>query len=117
MKTTLLLLVTLITLSFSFASCGSPETTDSVADGSTLTLCGDCGQIKGGDACCAEGAEACGGCELTKGAPGCCKMEKGVDAPLCGDCGQIKGAEACCAADAEKCSGCEKAKGSPGCCK
>ena len=37
------------------------------------TLCGGCGQIKGSDVCCKEGAEKCDGCKLAKGSPGCCK--------------------------------------------
>ena len=40
------------------------------------SLCGKCGEIKGTEACCAEGADVCSKCNLHKGAPGCCKMEK-----------------------------------------
>jgi len=43
------------------------------------TLCGSCGELKGTEACCAEGAEACSKCQLNKGAPGCCKLKK-IDA-------------------------------------
>ncbi len=80
----------------------------------TYFLCGSCGQIKGTDACCAEGGATCAKCELTKGSPGCCEIEKGTNVQLCTKCGQIKGADACCAADAEKCVKCGLAKGSPG---
>ncbi|MDP6047816.1 MAG: hypothetical protein QGH94_10115 [Phycisphaerae bacterium] len=80
-------------------------------------LCGGCGQVKGSDVCCKEGAEKCAGCDLAKGSPGCCKITKGKDAVLCGGCGQIKGSDVCCKADAVKCTKCGKAKGSPGCCK
>jgi hypothetical protein len=81
------------------------------------TLCGGCGQIKGSDVCCKEGAEKCDGCKLAKGSPGCCKIAQGKDAVLCAGCGQIKGSDVCCKADAEKCAKCGMAKGSPGCCK
>ncbi|MCG8451068.1 MAG: hypothetical protein MI725_15985 [Pirellulales bacterium] len=83
----------------------------------SATLCGDCGQIKGAAACCAEGAATCAGCNLHKGAPGCCKMEVGSEVTLCGGCGEIKGAEACCAEGAEACADCGLHKGAPGCCK
>ena len=78
-------------------------------------LCGGCGEIKGGEVCCAENAEQCDGCELTKGSPGCCKIAKGTDVTMCSDCGQVKGSEVCCDADAAKCDGCGMAKGSPLC--
>ena len=84
-----------------------------------VKLCAHCGQIKGSELCCKEGAEKCADCGLAKGSPACCK---GIDFPggdvaLCAKCGQVKGAEACCKADAEKCPKCGMAKGSPGCCK
>lgn len=81
------------------------------------TLCGDCGQLKGSEACCAEGAEVCSKCSLQKGAPGCCKMTKGTNVTLCAGCGEIKGSEACCAEGAEACSKCQLHQGAPGCCK
>jgi len=83
----------------------------------SATLCGACGQIKGSEACCAEGAEKCAGCSLHKGAPGCCKMEAGTEATLCAGCGQIKGSTDCCADGAEVCAACGLHKGAPGCCK
>ena len=81
------------------------------------TLCGNCGQLKGTETCCAEGAEVCSKCSLHKGAPGCCKMEKGANVTLCGACGEIKGGAACCAEGAEACAKCKLNKGAPGCCK
>lgn len=92
------------------AACAHDE------DHANVALCGSCGQMKGSDVCCAEGATACEGCKLAKGSPGCCKMAKGEDAALCTGCGHIKGAEACCTEGAERC-GCGMIKGSPGCCK
>lgn len=83
----------------------------------SLELCGKCGQVAGGEACCAEGAESCSKCSLAKGSPGCCKVEA-TDGKiaLCADCGQVNGSESCCSADGEKCA-CGWHKGSPACCK
>ena len=98
--------------------CDSPEAKGCcAAKKDPLALCGGCGQIKGSDVCCAEGADKCPKCELVKGSPGCCKIEKGSDAKLCTKCGQIVGSDKCCAEGAEKCPKCNLAKGSPGCCK
>ena len=36
------------------------------------TLCPDCGQVKGSELCCVEGAELCPDCGKVKGSPGCC---------------------------------------------
>ena len=36
-------------------------------------LCGGCGEVKGADKCCVEGAEKCADCGKNKGSPGCCK--------------------------------------------
>ena len=36
-------------------------------------LCAKCGQIKGSDVCCKEGAVKCDMCGKDKGSPGCCK--------------------------------------------
>lgn len=92
-------------------ACGTGE-----AASAPLVLCGDCGELKGESACCAEDAELCSGCDLHKGSPGCCQIEKGGgDVALC-SCGHAKGGDACCDGDAERCGGCDKIKGSPGCC-
>ncbi len=93
------------------------KATQGAAETAAAFLCGGCGQIKGSQDCCAEGAETCAKCGLAKGAPGCCKIEKGTNTELCTKCGQIKGADDCCAEGAETCAKCGLAKGSPGCCK
>ncbi len=80
--------------------------------------CGSCGQAKGSEACCAEGAEKCGECALAKGSPLCCKVPAelaGKD--FCGKCGQAAGSEDCCKEGAEMCVDCGLAKGAPLCCK
>lgn len=64
-------------------------------------LCGGCGQMKGGAACCKAGTEKCGSCKLDKGSPGCCKMKAGTDAEMCGGCNKIKGSEDCAKACAK----------------
>ncbi|HDY65522.1 MAG TPA: hypothetical protein ENH84_04740 [Phycisphaerae bacterium] len=44
--------------------------------GQTITsspkICAKCGQIKGSDLCCKDGAKICSKCGLAKGSPGCC---------------------------------------------
>ena len=82
----------------------------------SATLCGDCGQVKGSEACCAETSEKCADCSLQKGSPGCCNIEPGTDVVLCAACGQIAESEACCAEGAESCTKCGLDKGAPGCC-
>ena len=59
-----------------------------------VMLCGSCGQVKGAETCCAEGAADCMTCGLDKGSPGCCKMEKGEDVTLCNGCGSAAGSDA-----------------------
>ncbi len=86
------------------------------ASGADVFLCGGCGQIKGTDTCCVEGAEDCDECGLVAGSPGCCVIEAGDDVKLCKKCGQVAGGDACCAEDAERCDKCDLIKGSPGCC-
>lgn len=75
-----------------------------------ITLCKECGQIKG---------VLCEKCGLVKGSLGCCKIDKNAkgDIVLCSKCGEIKGTDKCCQADAAKCAKCGLIKGSPGCCK
>ncbi len=41
-----------------------------------VALCLKCGEIKGSDVCCKEGAAKCDKCQLAKGSPGCCKLPK-----------------------------------------
>ncbi len=81
-------------------------------------LCGGCGQAKGSDECCAEGAEKCSECELHKGSPLCCvKIPEDMKGKDFCKCGWSKGHENCCAEDVESCGDCGKQKGSPLCCQ
>lgn len=100
------------------AGCGQSATQPDLSlddvTPTSLTLCGACGEEKGSQTCCAEGAEVCTECALHKGSPGCCKIEKGEDVTLCSGCGEAKGSEACCAEGAEICD-CGFHKGSPAC--
>jgi len=73
--------------------CGD-DCSDACCDEAPAMLCGGCGEIKGGDDCCAKDATVCTGCGLHKGSPGCCKMEKGTDVKICG-CGAPAGSDAC----------------------
>jgi hypothetical protein len=41
-----------------------------------IVLCGHCGQVKGTEVCCLEGATVCADCSWHKGSPACCKIEK-----------------------------------------
>ena len=82
-----------------------------------VTLCGNCGQVKGSKLCCVKGAETCSKCGLAKGSPGCCRIKKGKPVTICGKCGQVKGSDVCCKPGAKKCKGCGLDKGSPGCCR
>ena len=109
---------------FSMTGCGgessSPVGTSAAGAAevdATVTICGGCGQEKGSDSCCAEGAEKCSECSLAKGSPGCCKLTSGEDSELCRKCGQVAGGDGCCKDGAEKCDDCGLTKGSPGCCK
>ncbi len=99
------------------SGCQEATTSPAQAESVAPALCGECGQIKGGDACCAADAVTCDKCGLAKGSPGCCKITKGTDAELCTKCGQIKDTDACCAEGAVACDKCGLTKGSPGCCK
>lgn len=84
---------------------------------SIVKYCGQCGQAKGSEACCATTAETCASCDFHKGAALCCKVTKDAEGrDFCGKCGQVAGTEVCCAKDAETCD-CGMAKGSPLCCK
>jgi len=57
------------------ACCGMTDAEDCCASKEDVVLCGGCGQIKGSDVCCVEGAEKCADCGLAKGSPGCCKIK------------------------------------------
>lgn len=105
-------------LSVMLLSHGCKDSNTAQAQADTVALCTACGQIKGGEECCAPDAPACEGCGLAKGAPGCCKIEKGVEsAAICTKCGQISGTDVCCKPDQATCDKCGLVKASPGCCK
>ena len=118
-------LIALVTVAF--LGCGRTPTAEGpvepsgtgeiIATETSFFLCGDCGEVKETEVCCAEDAKKCDKCSLIAGSPGCCKIEKGSDAKICTQCGQVAGSDACCDEDAEKCDKCNLAKGSPGCCK
>lgn len=111
---------------------GAPEDTDTPAtppaegdgasvEGDATTLvsvakyCGECGEAKDSESCCAEGAEKCD-CSFAKGSALCCKVTKDAEGKdFCGSCGQVADSESCCAEGAEKCD-CGMVKGSPLCC-
>jgi hypothetical protein len=103
-----------------------PKTTSggqtAAGDGSTVAMnkveyC-HCGQEKGSDSCCKEGAEMCEKCGKATGSPLCC-----VDIPadmkdkdFC-SCGWVKGSENCCSKDGVICEKCGMHEGSTLCCK
>ncbi len=121
----ILLLAGVVTFGLVVAGCESRQgkqgagTPAAAAAAATPKICAKCGQIKGTDVCCKDGAELCAHCGLVKGSPGCCRIPKGTteDVALCTKCGQIKGTDACCKGGAELCPKCGLAKGSPGCCR
>ena len=88
----------------------------SMGKNADITLCGNCGQVKGSDICCKVDAVKCG-CGAHKGSPACCTITlTGENITLCGHCGEVRGSELCCLETAEKCVKCDKIKDSPGCC-
>ena len=110
----------LVAITLVASGCGQsttvqdPVLTDSLTPAS-VTLCKDCGQVKGSETCCSDDAETCH-CGFHKGSPACCKADKtGEDITLCAKCGEVAGGEKCCAEGAEVCD-CGMHKGSPGCC-
>ena len=114
-----------IVIAWSSVGCGQPSLDETSTDTTIaipvqpaviIKLCGDCGQVKGTDSCCADGSIACTQCGLQKGAVGCCKMEKGVDVTLCSHCGHVAGSDTCCAPGEAKCGDCGMSKGAVGCC-
>ena len=89
---------------------------ETMAVGSNIVLCGQCGHIKGTSVCCSKEADRCS-CGAIKGSPGCCNLNKDrADLVLCSKCGQVEGGEECCQGLEKKCEKCGKEKGSPGCC-
>lgn len=100
------------------ASDDAATTQSATVSAGEIALCTGCGQIKGSEECCADGATLCA-CGMVKGSPGCCRIEQGSSDPvaLCATCGHIKGDEMCCKPGQEMCSACDMVKGSAGCCK
>jgi hypothetical protein len=95
-------------------SSGTPQS----AQAASVSLCTDCGQLKGTELCCQPGQSKCADCGLVKGSPGCCKIPKGAEsASLCTECGHIKGTELCCMPYQTVCGKCGLIKGTAGCCK
>ena len=84
-----------------------------------VTLCGNCGQVKGSALCCSKKPDQprCPRCGLFAGSPGCCRIKKGAPVTLCGKCGQVKGSDVCCKPGQAKCGSCGLSKPSPGCCR
>ncbi len=82
----------------------------------TVSYCA-CGEIKGSDNCCADGAEKCE-CGKIAGSPLCCVEipDDLKDQDFCA-CGWAKGSENCCSKDGEVCEACGMHKGSTLCCK
>lgn len=114
----------IVLTSFLLLGCGGDNTADtsSTNDGVQTTLtnfCGDCGQYKGSDTCCTDGAEKCPDCGFHKEAPLCCKLEQAAVAgkTICGKCGEFAGEKKCCKEGADVCTKCELNKGAPLCCK
>ena len=100
--------------------CQTSETsTDNIVSPGAVSICTNCGDVKGSDTCCAPDAVTCGGCGLHKGSIGCCQIEKGSTETVmvCTSCGYFKGSDECCQDGGATCAGCGLKKGSPGCCK
>lgn len=95
---------------------GKPHTHHPEAE---VTLCGLCGEVKGGTKCCKEGPALCETCGLHKGAPLCCStaINGRRDVLLCRKCGEKAFTDKCCKAGVAACPKCGLHKGSPGCCK
>jgi YHS domain-containing protein len=73
------------------------EENGEMAADAPVVVCGKCGEMKGSEECCREGAKKCPECGLIKGSPGCCKLPgKGKDAVICGGCGKIEGSDESC---------------------
>lgn len=84
-----------------------------------VTLCGLCGEIKGGEKCCKPGIAICPNCGLHKGSVLCCSpaISGRRDVVLCTKCGEKAFTKKCCQEGIATCPKCGLHKGSPGCCK
>jgi len=104
----------MIVYSMSNPDSGAPQS----AEAASVSLCVDCGQVKGAELCCQPDQPKCEDCGLVKDSPGCCKIPKGAEsASLCTECGHIKGSELCCMPYQTICDKCKLVKGTSGCCK
>ncbi|MHC4132186.1 MAG: hypothetical protein ACYSSP_03870 [Planctomycetota bacterium] len=93
---------------------GTPQSVEAAS----ISLCMDCGQVKGAELCCQPDQTKCASCGLVKGSPGCCKIPKGAESvSLCNECGHIKSSELCCMPYQTICDKCGLVKGTAGCCK
>ena len=73
----LVLAIVMVGMIFLAGGCKKDEPqslTDIAKTEMNKALCAKCGQIKGSDVCCKEGAVKCDKCGLDKGSPGCCKL-------------------------------------------
>lgn len=95
---------------------GKPHTHHPEAE---VTLCGLCGEVKGSEKCCKDGATLCPICGLHKGSPLCCStaIYGRRDVLLCRKCGEKAFTDKCCKEGIALCPKCGLHKGSPGCCK
>lgn len=112
----------LLTLLLMLSGCSEPEPVGVPHvhnPDAEVTLCGLCGEVKGGEKCCKEGSETCAICGLHKGAPLCCStaISGRRDILLCRKCGELGFSEKCCKEGATLCPKCGLHKGSPGCCR
>ena len=109
-------------LLFTLSGCGEPEAVGiphTHNPDAEVTLCGLCGEVKGSENCCQEGATLCPICGLHKGAILCCStaINGRRDVVLCRKCGEVAFSKKCCQVGAAACPKCGLHKGSPGCCK
>ena len=118
-----------LAIAMTFVGCGndasngggdSNSTSNATTETTTVAvLCGDCGEQKGADSCCAADSEICGSCNLHKGTALCCAAladdAKGKD--ICTGCGYAADAGHTCPTDGEVCKSCGLQKGSDACCK
>lgn len=117
-------ITTMALASLLLVGCGGEKenntATNNTAEITHVNFCGDCGQHKGAETCCAKDGTVCESCGFHKGAPLCCKLQQADVAgkTLCGKCGDVAGGEKCCQEGAtEVCAKCKLNKGSPLCCK
>ena len=59
------------TVNAACGSCGAHKAEGKGKGCAKVELCGKCGEAKGGDKCCKDGAAKCEKCGLNAGSPGC----------------------------------------------